>query len=834
MADSQVNYGLTAQYGGDAIDNGFVLQHDLSVLNLLPNKIYHYKIISTAQNGNVSSTKDAIFATLRDSVLPPDVSNLDLQTGDNQIILSWNNPNLAAVPDFAGVKILRKVGLKSNNINDGLLVYEGNGQIFTDNNVLPNVEYFYTIFSFDTSQNYSAGVFKSGKIIPLQGIEICNDNFDNDNNGLADCADPACVQFQGCQQLLLQEICNNGIDDDNNGLIDCADPVCVVDPQCNILPGANEICGNNIDDNANGLMDCADPACFGFAGCVQIVQEIQPPPLVSNVPEFARIKIQNLLFSTSNRKINLSLQGGKVVGLSGFTLTVGVPKNILAAVPKGLILRVDNRDAHVFMEVPAENRYYSDIVFPSGGNHFAVLEVDYGAGQMDQVLISINSLALGEVRGENNQRLSDSPISLFAESGQLWDSSGFGENNPQNTDINGLYGWMVPNGKYHLEIKKEGYFDRVTPNFNIGNNVINSSWQLIKIPTPLAEVIDPNVGVVENVKNVTQNISERAKVGSELALQNISDIQKNEAVAGVMNQVVVPTIVGLSFAAAAFNILDLLAWLRFLFLQPILLLGRRKREKWGLVYNALNKLPVDLAIVRLIDVNTGKIIQSRVTDVNGRYVFLTKPGKYRLTVQKTGMVFPSFLLKDVGSDGRRIDIYHGENIEVGEINSVLAVNIPLDPVGVELRTPRRIIWEKYGRLTQNILSWAGVIITIIALVLYPSWYLGVLLLIHLLLFISFHRLSKPKQHKGWGIVYDVESRRPIKRVIARLFDSQFNKLVDSQITDNNGKYGFLAGDNKYYTTYEHENYNLFKSEIIDLSNKEQEVVALDVGLKKKK
>ena len=36
-------------------------------------------------------------------------------------------------------------------------------------------------------------------------------------------------------------------------------------------------------------------------------------------------------------------------------------------------------------------------------------------------------------------------------------------------------------------------------------------------------------------------------------------------------------------------------------LAPNTAIGRRRRKKWGVIYNALTKLPVDLAIVRLMD-----------------------------------------------------------------------------------------------------------------------------------------------------------------------------------------------------------------------------------------
>lgn len=97
----------------------------------------------------------------------------------------------------------------------------------------------------------------------LESGEICGNYEDDDGNGLADCADPACFGHPVCEQDPPIENCHNGIDDSGNGLTDCEDPVCESTSFCI----ADEDCENGIDDNMNGLTDCEDPECFGLPVC---------------------------------------------------------------------------------------------------------------------------------------------------------------------------------------------------------------------------------------------------------------------------------------------------------------------------------------------------------------------------------------------------------------------------------------------------------------------------------------------------------------------------------------------------------------------------------------
>ncbi len=127
--------------------------------------------------------------------------------------------------------------------------------------------------------------------------ELCDNKFDDDNNGKVDCDDDACANDAACKQPNQEpedpvdpdkpvnpttEICDNQLDDDNNGKADCDDDACQnnaackqpnkepedpVDPDKPVNPTA-EICDNQLDDDNNGDVDCDDDACQNAQTCL--------------------------------------------------------------------------------------------------------------------------------------------------------------------------------------------------------------------------------------------------------------------------------------------------------------------------------------------------------------------------------------------------------------------------------------------------------------------------------------------------------------------------------------------------------------------------------------
>ncbi|MBI4029684.1 carboxypeptidase regulatory-like domain-containing protein [Candidatus Berkelbacteria bacterium] len=84
----------------------------------------------------------------------------------------------------------------------------------------------------------------------------------------------------------------------------------------------------------------------------------------------------------------------------------------------------------------------------------------------------------------------------------------------------------------------------------------------------------------------------------------------------------------------------------------------KSKKHWGVVLDKTTKKPLPLSIVRVFD-GEGKLKQTAITDDNGRYNLLVKPGKYRLEVIKEG--FQTKLLKEKEVLGP-LGAYIGEDV----------------------------------------------------------------------------------------------------------------------------------------------------------------------------
>lgn len=296
--------------------------------------------------------------------------------------------------------------------------------------------------------------------------------------------------------------------------------------------------------------------------------------------------------------------------------------------------------------------------------------------------------------------------------------------------------------------------------------------------------------------------------------------------------------VAVTVAIAAANIIVAVPWwnwwylLQFIFTQPFQLFFRRKG--WGVVYNSITKKPVDLALVRLYDSKTNRLISSKVTDQQGRYIFLVDAGEYYLIVEKPNFEFPSKLLKDVRDDGSFLDLYYGAPITVntGEKVAIVA-NIPLDPADLKISNAeiiRRFSKERQARY----FSWIGPIIAVIYLIIVPSWLSLAVVIIHLLVLVYFRRTSQKLAGKKWGIVYDAVSKKPLGKSITRIFSPEYGRMLEFYVTDSQGRYGFLAGSNKYYVMADKEGYQTAQTPIIDLTHSKGSaaLIAKDLGLSK--
>ena len=132
-----------------------------------------------------------------DTVSPQTPTNFQANSNPegNEIILNWVNP---PDPDFDGVLIRFSIDDYPTDINDGNLlvnvpIWQNPNSTHIASGLVDNVTYYFMIFAFDQSKNYSDGVKASGTpkdINPPDTIDKLNYTIEKVNAGIKVCWDP--------------------------------------------------------------------------------------------------------------------------------------------------------------------------------------------------------------------------------------------------------------------------------------------------------------------------------------------------------------------------------------------------------------------------------------------------------------------------------------------------------------------------------------------------------------------------------------------------------------------------------------------------------------------
>lgn len=318
---------------------------------------------------------------------------------------------------------------------------------------------------------------------------------------------------------------------------------------------------------------------------------------------------------------------------------------------------------------------------------------------------------------------------------------------------------------------------------------------------------------------------------AELFIETAQTVVDNPGVETAATVVVAPvaTTAALVNAATLLPLARIPQFAIYFFSQPFLLLFRKRRRSYGVIYNGLSKVPVDLAIVRLRHLPTNAVVRSVVTDPHGRYQFLVPPGSYRVDVSKPGFAFPSDTLRGAKEDGHYVDLYFGEPISSGES---LTKTIPLDPIGGDI-PDSTILRGDLVRRARNGIAFSGVALTAGTAIAVPSAAVLLLLAAHIGIYLLFRRLSEPVRVSGWGTVYDERSGEAVPHAILRLFALPYHKLIASAVSDARGRYHFLVGQAEVYLTASRPGYIKTESDPIDLrSASGPTAIANDIPLRR--
>lgn len=253
---------------------------------------------------------------------------------------------------------------------------------------------------------------------------------------------------------------------------------------------------------------------------------------------------------------------------------------------------------------------------------------------------------------------------------------------------------------------------------------------------------------------------------------------------------------------------------------------RKKRQPWGVVYDAVTKRPLDPAYVSLHS-STNEVVKDGITDLDGRYEFFLPPNTYRVTANKTHYQFPSKHLHGKTHDVLYDNLYFGEKFTTST-GEVITRNIPLDPVAFDwnefeknkehqfrfYHSRRRITrWLGYSGY------WLGFGLTLVLCLAQPHWFNFTILAIYFAISL-YHLLWFPKRR---AVRLQYRSGEPIPFAIIRVYSARLRREMKSTVTDEYGRFYLLLEPGKYYWTVEihqpDDSYRLiYTSEPVHLKN----------------
>lgn len=782
-------------------DVEMVTAHEILVTELVPETTYTAEAVSEDEAGNVSAEMEEgqliEFTTLAD--LPPtNVSGLNAVASSGQVDLSWSLPTDG---DLTGIMVVRSTTGTPTSPTDGDVVFDGLASAYTDTGLINGVTYFYTVFAYDSAGNLSSGASVSAT--PAS-------------------SDPPVIPDPPDEE---EEV----IPDEDSETPDT--PIDTDTPETIIPDSPDDPDSTTGGPESETDVDLPETTVSG--------EDLIP---ISDVG--FTVARGTIALEPSRSTSAIHVLGGRSLGvllnmqnittaIDSVQLIVGTDTYLMNPV-SSIVTDSDE----VLVSVESEAEYQASVVTPSVNATLAVV-ISYEDGDVQTIPYDLTVLGEGFIESSDSEvEVGSSTVSIYRKEGDwiLFNAPSYAQSNPIITE-NGLFAWYVPDGTYRVEVSSSGFTPYTSAGVIVHDNIMNPAVELIPVLPAIDEVIEE---IFEDILggdgSATEKAAAVAKVVTKRAVQSVKIVRQDPGVQKTANVAApVTAVVAASTATTLAVSFNAFRFLQYLVTAPFLLFKRRKRKEWGVVYDSLKKVPVDLAIIRLVDASSGRVVKSQVTDRAGRYLFIAEPGEYKLVVHKPGYTFPTGYLGEAKIDGQFLDLYHGEAITVSEAHVTIAANIPLDPAAAKgEESTKKIQWKKWSRTLQYVLSIVGTIVAILVAVVQPTVWTIVIAVAQVVVLAVFVRLAMPKKPTGWGIVYDSKTRRPLAKTVVRIFDPKFNKLLETQVTDSQGRYAFLVGPSEYYTTYEKKNYEALEVRPIDRTDQEESsYVAINVGLEKK-
>ena len=205
-----LEYGTTTAYGSSLTAGASATEHSVALSALASGTKYHYRAKVVDSGGNITYSLDRTFTTTAPtattssltpvteeatSTIATGTSPIAVQpsapissgggggggaaspqpgkpllvaasAGDSQIAFEWNNPGTIG---FSGVTLVRKQGGYPTSPSDGVALYQGKSETFTDTELQNGTDYHYALYAYNGTGRTSVPLHVT--LAPVAGVE---------------------------------------------------------------------------------------------------------------------------------------------------------------------------------------------------------------------------------------------------------------------------------------------------------------------------------------------------------------------------------------------------------------------------------------------------------------------------------------------------------------------------------------------------------------------------------------------------------------------------------------------------------------------------------------
>jgi len=512
LAVSYIQYGKEGEYDLiTASEASFAINHEFVLYNLIPNTKYNFIVNLRNTASGTAETASYEFATLRAFKAVPNADAFIAKAKEGAIELSWRNPEII---DFAGAKLVRGTLYYPASPSEGVLLFDGGAEAYVDYNVVPNQKYYYTLFTYDTSSNYSSGAIISSII--LAGVE-------------ADKKDVESAEEIPAKVGEKEDIIPARVPELPEGVV-LAEEEIKIEERIKLKDGAINFfslvkqsiakeyekvtrifenllleSGEQINNIKNGIIDKngklrQDIYELLTADERKEIEKIIAQPLPPKFEHESVIKISPFSLDAAEADANWRIFAGSDSLLSISADVFNKPVNVITITlqNEGYVLAYNDKTGNYEAIIRAPDKK---------GKYQMIVQVFYTDNTYEEisrvVLVDPYGYVYAEKFGswswqkpwqvflKEDIKLSGVKVTLYtldkANEWVIWSANLYDQFNPQTTNDLGEFVFLVPPGKYYLSAQAKGYKDFKSDEFEVLDDIVNLniklnrslSWQIL-------------------------------------------------------------------------------------------------------------------------------------------------------------------------------------------------------------------------------------------------------------------------------------------------------------------------------------------------------------------